>query len=196
MNQHKRKWTLALLLSLGCFLIVLGCATQPSTVNRGQPKTLQRGDNFPPIEVQKQIVAQIEKSGDPEDPALSTPLTNIAFDLFQKGQYAEAENLFERVLRIDQKHRSKDSFTLALDTANIAVAKCYQQSFSEAEAVQQDAGKYFYKAIGTGNNARIIQANAGFFDAMSNCYRKFGKEIESRTYETKRDNMLEALKTK
>ena len=192
--HQKQKWLLTLLLTFGYFFVIPGCATPPATVNNSQPKTLQRGDNFPPIAVQKQIVAQIEKRGNPEDPALSTPLTNIAFDHFQKGQYAEAETAFERVLRIDQKHRGNDSLTLAQDAANLAVAKCYQQNFTEAEAVVQDAGKYFHKAIATGNNARIIQENAGFFDAMSNCYMKFGKESEARTYKTKRDNMLKALK--
>jgi tetratricopeptide (TPR) repeat protein len=196
MIQLKQKWILALMITLCHLFAILGCATPPTTVNKSQPKTLQRGDYFPPIAVQKQIVAQIEKSGNPEDPALSTPLTNIAFDHFQKEQYAEASALFERALRIDQKHRSNDSLTLAQDSANLAVAKCYQQSFAEAEVQVQDAGKYFYKSVGTGPNVRVIQENAGFFDTMCKCYKKFGKETEARTYETKRDSLLKTLKSK
>ena len=189
--------SLALLISL---LLIIACSTSPpvnkKSTQTNQNTAFQRDTKFPPIEIQKQIVAQVEKNQGPDHPALSKPLTNIAFDYFEKGDYSKAETIFERVLHIDEKHRSNDFFTLALDKANLAAAKCYGQKFAEAEVLAQDAGKDFYKAIGQGNNARILQENAGFFNSMCNCYKKFGKDAEARKYEKGRDEILQKLKIK
>jgi tetratricopeptide (TPR) repeat protein len=187
--------------------ILIGCGTSSQPKRSGPPPSTKTASptyrqievlsrdakKFPPIEVQKQMVAQIEEVAGPDSPALTAPLTNIGKDYLDKGNFSKAEAIFQRVLLIDTKHNANNFYYLALDKSNLALTKCYEQKFGEAETLAQDATGTFYRATSSGFKVNILQENAALFDKMSTCCKKFGKESEAKKYEKARDAILQQI---
>jgi len=182
------------------------CCTNAISESGNQSSILKCPDNFPPINdstmpsisAQKNMVEIYEKSLGIEHPALSDLLTNIAYDYMHNEKYNDANILFERVMRIDEKHRSTDYYILMLDKINLAISDCYINKFSEAKTIDQDIINYGYKAMHKGMtdnmNFHLLMENACYLHNMSNCYKKNGKNAEAQEYEEKSNKMINAIK--
>src|SRR6266567_3020464 len=85
------------------------------------------------------IAAQVPAMAADEWLGEATALSQQAFDLYQRGRYAEAEPLFERALAIREKALGRDHPYIALSLNNLAELYGAQGRYTEAEPLHQRA---------------------------------------------------------
>ena len=96
----------------------------------------------------KKVLANLEQALGPEHPHVATGLDNLAFALFQQGEYATVERLELRAISILEKHLGPDHPRVANSLRALAMAMRAQGQYAAAEPLVRRSLAISEKALG------------------------------------------------
>lgn len=121
----------------------------------------------------------VENAG-PEDPRLATTLNTLAVLYHVQRKYAQAEPLYQRVLKLLEQTVGPEHPTLATTLNNLAVVYEAQDKYSEAEALYQRALTLIEHTLGP-EHPNLAAALDNYADLL----RKMQREAEAETAEAR-----------
>ena len=107
-------------------------------------------------------------------------LNNLGLALEAQAEYGEAEPLYQRALKIDEKALGPEHPDVATDLNNLALLYDDQGKYAEAEPLYQRALKIDEKALGPEHPTVALYAGN-----LAATLRKLGRDSEARVYEDK-----------
>ena len=120
------------------------------------------------------------QNADPEDPRLAATLNILAVLYHAQSKYAQAEQLYQRVLKLLEQTIGPDHPTLATTLNNLAVVYEAQDKYGEAAPLYQRALALIERTLGP-EHPNLAAALDNYADLL----RKMQRETEAESVEAR-----------
>ncbi len=105
-------------------------------------------------------LAIVENAFDPEDPAVTRGLNNLAVLYMELGRFEEAQPLLARALAIREKTQGPDHLDVALTLGNLAIVLMETERYAEAESLHRRALAIREKALHPNDPSVLVSVHS------------------------------------
>ena len=102
----------------------------------------------------------LKDAGEDHARALVSDMTGLSAMAMRRGDYADAENWSERVLKVREAHEGPRSPDIAMDLMNLANESIYQEQFQKGLSLAQRAHDMLQQVLGPGHPRSIYVDNS------------------------------------